>query len=157
MAACACGCGGEANLTYIKGHQFRRWCTWEESPDTNCWEWTGYIMPSGYGLTSRDGQKTSAHRANYEDFVGPIPEGYEIDHLCRNRACCNPGHLEAVTRSENQRRGRNSKLTASQVREIHSLAPTTGRRELGRRYGVSHQTIRQILDGRIWADLREVA
>ncbi len=45
------------------------------------------------------------HRVTYETFVGPIPEGLEIDHLCRNRLCCNPVHLEAVTRKENVRRG----------------------------------------------------
>src|SRR5690606_7471316 len=44
------------------------------------------------------------HRVTYEAFVGPIPEGLEVDHLCRNRACCNPEHLEPVTRSENRRR-----------------------------------------------------
>lgn len=172
-ALCMCGCGEAAPIApasnatlgirrgfavrYVKGHAGRRWCTWRETPDTNCWLWTAYIMPSGYGLSCVGGKKQTAHRAVYEEFVGPVPDGLELDHLCRVRACVNPGHLEPVTRAENGRRGRNSKLTEQQVREIRALAPTTGRRELGRRYGVSHQTVRQIIDRRIWADLEDAA
>ena len=66
-----------------------------------CWLWGGYVdRITGYG--SFNG--TSAHRFAYETFTGPIPEGKEIDHLCRVRECCNPRHLEPVTRSENLRR-----------------------------------------------------
>jgi hypothetical protein len=46
-----------------------------------------------------------AHRVAYEQFVGTVPDGLELDHLCENKACVNPGHLEPVTRSENVRRG----------------------------------------------------
>lgn len=75
-----------------------------------CWEWTGAIQPgTGYSalnVGTVDGKKiiTSGHRVLYELFNGPIPEGTEIDHLCRNRTCVRPAHLEAVTRSENNRR-----------------------------------------------------
>lgn len=65
-----------------------------------CWLWTGYINPAGYGLFC-EGQ---ASRYSYTMFVGPIPNGLHIDHLCRRRSCVRPTHLEPVTCSENAKR-----------------------------------------------------
>lgn len=70
-----------------------------------CWEWQAYRNPAGYGILMVDRKPRRAHRLTYELLVGPIPAGLEIDHLCRNRACANPAHLEPVTRLENVRRG----------------------------------------------------
>lgn len=64
-------------------------------------------LRSGYGRIHLNGSPglKSAHRVSYETFVGPIPDGLQIDHLCRNTACINPAHLEPVTPHENARRG----------------------------------------------------
>ena len=72
--------------------------------DSTCWEWTAakYI---GYGRFWNQGRMVLAHRFSYQLFGGVIPEWLEIDHLCRNRKCVNPSHLEVVTRRENVKRG----------------------------------------------------
>lgn len=71
---------------------------------TPCWEWTLVPGGSGYALIKMRGCRGAAHRASYTEFTGPIPEGYEVDHLCANRICVNPDHLEAVTKRVNIQR-----------------------------------------------------
>jgi hypothetical protein len=72
----------------------------------DCWEWTAGRDKNGYGqFRSDDGVTTKAHRLLWELLVGSIPEGLELDHLCRNPSCVNPAHLEPVTHAENVARG----------------------------------------------------
>lgn len=71
------------------------------SLDGECWRWTGARHPAGYGTFGDH----LAHRRSYELHVGPIPAGLTLDHLCRNRWCVNPAHLEAVPLVENVMRG----------------------------------------------------
>src|SRR5919108_4372047 len=72
---------------------------------SGCWLWTGFIMRNGYGrLTNRLGRTALAHRLMYEETIGPIPKGMDLDHLCRVRRCINPDHLEPVPRRVNLER-----------------------------------------------------
>lgn len=77
-----------------------------ERNDEGCWLWQMHINKYGYGRLSRKkaGDTSLAHRISYEQFVGPIPDGFQIDHLCRVRNCVNPAHLEPVIYVENRRR-----------------------------------------------------
>jgi hypothetical protein len=71
-----------------------------------CWPWRGATNQRGYGnFMLTDGATAKSHRVTYELLVGPIPEGLELDHTCRNTGCVNPAHLEPVTHAENIRRG----------------------------------------------------
>jgi hypothetical protein len=74
------------------------------SPD-DCWLWVGWVEPTGYGVFQLAYKRLRAHRWSYEHFVGPIPEGLVLDHLCRVTNCVNPAHLEPVTNRENVLRG----------------------------------------------------
>lgn len=84
---------------------------------SECWLWTGARMKDGYGHIKVDGRMVRAHRLSYEMVNGPIPEGLDLDHLCRVRHCVRPDHLEPVTRWENGKRGVG--WMAQQARKTH--------------------------------------
>jgi len=73
----------------------------------DCWLWPGGTAGKGYPMCT-DGY---VHRLMYEQYVGPVPAGLELDHLCDVPLCCNPAHLEAVTHAENRKRSMERRLT----------------------------------------------
>lgn len=91
----------------------------QELPD-GCWMWTGAVSRVSYGAFSAASQTFPAHRYSYELFVGEVPAGLEIDHLCRMRECVNPLHVEPVTHAENMRRA-SLAYKADPGRYLHSL------------------------------------
>jgi HNH endonuclease len=78
---------------------------WKCDEMTGCWNWTAYTNPGGYGMFCKNSYPYLAHRIAYEFYIGSIPKGLFIDHLCRNRKCVNPEHMELVTNRENVNRG----------------------------------------------------
>lgn len=174
LGQCQCGCRKPTTVStldyekhgYIKnvprlyttGHKPRIHRRFEIDPETECWNWLLGKDSSGYGLTKIvvDGVRRTigAHRAVYQENKGPIPKGLELDHLCRNRKCVNPNHLEPVTDTENARRGDATKLTPELVREIRT------QRELGvqypilkKRYGMSFCALWSLIERKTWKDV----
>lgn len=123
-----------------------------------CWNWLWKVSDkTGYGQKQSAGKSCLAHRWMYEIFNGPIQKDKVLDHLCRNRKCCNPEHLEPVSQSANCRRGEGATLTASVVALIKvdiAQSKWGGRQAIADRYGVSAATISDIKHGRSWADVK---
>lgn len=132
--SCRCSCGTEL---IVWGHNLRsgrtRSCGCLRTPpverfakkialtDAGCIEWIGTQNGSGYGtFYFGESGRGYAHRWSYEYHVGPIPEGLQLDHLCRNPPCVNPEHLEPVTPRENYLRGES--LWAKNARKTHCPA-----------------------------------
>lgn len=85
----------------------------------DCWEWQGAVNENGYGVTSLDGRAVKAHRFAWMLAGRPMPDGMELDHLCRNRRCVNPAHLEPVSGRENTLRGEG--ITAVNAQKTHCI------------------------------------
>jgi len=168
---CQCGCGRPAPLApktmtsrgwtkgeavrYILGHSGRTRPSgiirFTVDSGTGCWLWAGSLQPNGYGHLTIQNRQVLAHCYTYERLRGPIPDGYELDHLCRNPRCINPDHLEPVTHAENCRRGVRAKLDGSQVIEIRQLAAEgVSRSDIAQQFGVHVRTIRAVVTGEAW-------
>jgi hypothetical protein len=92
------------------------------SADANgCEIWIGALTTHGYGAFWADGRQVAAHRFSYETFIGPIPDGLDLDHVwdrgCRSKACVNPSHLEPVTERENTRRAYRARSANNESKE----------------------------------------
>lgn len=81
----------------------------EPVTESGCWIWMGYVGTGGYAQVHIAGKHWRVHRYLYEQLVGPIPSGLEIDHVCRVKCCVNPAHIEPVTPSQNISRQRASR------------------------------------------------
>jgi hypothetical protein len=127
------------------------------SYDHGCWFYSGYRLRSGYGLIGNVSGAGSpgglTHRLVYEALVGPIPAGLQLDHLCRNRSCCNPMHLEPVTRLENVARGKGnagrSRFSADDIGEMRRrVAAGDTQESVARDFGMSRSMVSQLVRGR---------
>jgi hypothetical protein len=123
--------------------------------ETPCLIWQRSISPNGYARLRAKGTPFYVHRLLYELEVGPLPSGDEwwhvhLDHLCRQRACINPSHMEVVTHAENCRRGRKVKLSLEDARAIRTS--TLSNKTLAQHYRVATSTISRIQSGQLWAE-----
>jgi hypothetical protein len=173
---CACGCGqvtrrarrndastnrvkGKPN-TYLRGHAGipRKPADYEvvdRGYTTPCWKWMRGKSGDGYGCISSPltGRRTQAHRRYYEQRNGSIPDGLQIDHLCRFTDCVNPDHLEAVTSVINTRRGNLTKLTVEQVQEIRQLWPSIRQAQIAERFGICRGTVSDLIRRKTWKEI----
>lgn len=103
----------------VRSESERFWAKVDKAGE--CWEWVAAKFPPGYGqfAVGPPWRRVMAHRWAYEDQIGPIPEGLQLDHLCRNRSCVNPAHLEPVTQRENILRGES--MSAVHARQTHCI------------------------------------
>ena len=114
---------------------------------------TNSIQYDGYARVWIKGRPRVAHRVAYEVIKGPVPEGLDLDHLCRTRSCVNPDHLEPVTVTENNQRGDLAKLNSEAVKVIRWMAKKKGRSHLARVYGVSQPCVSMLCDGKTWKNV----
>lgn len=94
----------------------RFWDKVHPEPNTGCWLWAGSSRGLGYGGFRFRGRIVFAHRVMYEELIGPVGAGLDLDHLCRQRMCVSPAHLEPVSRRENVMRGLG--LAAANARKV---------------------------------------
>ena len=167
---CECGCGGAAPiakvtnrprgyvagqpLRFIQTHSARKQgapldSKYRIDDETGCWHWLGYIDKGGYGAYNYDGHYTSAHRAVWQlHYDITLPRHLQVDHLCQQRDCVNPAHLQVTTAMTNMRRRTSVRLSEADVLLIRSS--TGNREEMAARFGISVSTLYEVRNGRTW-------
>jgi len=173
---CDCGCGQPTRLApqtvirlgwvagqpihYINGHNGHTiheagYTEQDCGYKTPCWVWNGGLTTAGYSqLSIGNDRQDYAHRVYWERENGPVPEGLELDHLCRNHSCVRPSHLEPVTHIVNLRRGAATKLTEFAVREVRVLLEQgLSYARVAKTFGVGKSTIGSIATGESWKDV----
>ena len=117
---------------------------------TSCTKWHQAIQSDGYGRKWHKGKLHYAHRLAYEKKYGKF-DGF-LDHLCRNRSCVNPDHLEPVSHAENSRRGASAKITqrlADKIRVVYAQSGIT-QSETGRIFGIGQDQVSRIINNKCW-------
>lgn len=170
---CMCGCGaitsvskrsdlakglvGGTHVRYVRGHEHRAtgptYLIEDRGYKTPCHVWQRTTSRDGYAHGKIGDTVRRIHIAEWEAVNGPVPEGMQLDHLCRVRACINPEHLEPVTAKVNVQRGLNAVIGADDVRAIRRLYPTVNQNQLAKRFGVSQAQIWRILHRRSWTNI----
>ena len=142
---------------FLTGHGTRkRGLPFRVNEETGCWEWIRCLLRSGYGQVTLNYKKYLAHRVFYLMFKGQIPKGKQIDHLCRNRACVRPNHLEIVSAAENKRRGKGVKLNMQIVRLVRRQIGANRQRgdlsRIGKQFGISVKQMWKIATNQTWRE-----
>jgi hypothetical protein len=143
-------------MRFIANHHRRKspleWLAKDMGYKTPCWVWQRAHSSNGYARACvGNAQARDAHLVYYEKYKGPIPEGLELDHLCRVTLCVNPEHLEAVTPAVNARRRPSTKLNAQAVQQIRERrAQGELYKTLASDFGVSDTTIGDVVSGKRW-------
>jgi len=122
----------------------------KEKRKTDCWIWPYGVNANGYGCVGKNKKIIEAHRFMYQQIIGAVPAHCELDHICKNKLCVNPSHLEPVSHAENCRRGKQTKLTKENVKEIRRLSSKLSQREIAEIFKVSRASIGLILQGKRW-------
>lgn len=121
---------------------------------TPCWTWQLKISKNGYGHVKHKKVTYLAHRFYFERLKGDVPDGKWLDHLCRNRNCVNPDHLEPVPPAINQRRGRQTTLNAKDIEQIKSRSINgESQYSIAKSFQVKQPCISRIVNGVRWADV----
>lgn len=134
-----------------------RWTVEDRGYETPCWIWLGAKKETGYGkaVWPISNKHVAAHRRSWiEAGNEDVPEGYELDHLCKVRSCVNPDHLRVVTHVENMLTATSTKMTAEKVREIRArYADGETQTALAAEFGIRQTNVSMIVNQQTWKDV----
>ena len=148
-------CGKMVSLKKGCLHCIRPDEAWYKVNEKGCWVWSYYIGKSTYPVFRRKGKMMKAAKYFYERDKGAVPKGLVLDHLCRNRKCVNPKHLEVVTYATNNQRGNQAKLMDKDIKKIRKLYKSKDYKQttLGKMFDVGQGQISRIVNHQAWTNL----